>query len=165
MKKISLLVIAISFVITACDSEEAKSPSKMIEKAKQAVQAVEEKATEVVDAVESQSENLAAVEETVEKAKEVVQETVAKVEAVTAVSGEAVYKKSCVSCHGTGAANAPKLADTAAWAPRIEKGMDALYASALNGVPGTAMMAKGTCGSCSEEELQAAVDYMVEQSK
>ncbi|MCK5001923.1 MAG: cytochrome c5 family protein [Gammaproteobacteria bacterium] len=81
------------------------------------------------------------------------------------LSGEQIYKKSCLNCHGTGVANAPKLGDAVAWAPRIAKGNDALYNSAKKGVPGTAMMAKGTCGACSDEELEAAVDFMVSGSK
>ena len=81
------------------------------------------------------------------------------------LSGEQVYKKSCVNCHGTGIANAPKLGDAVAWGSRIAKGNDALYSSAKKGVPGTAMMAKGSCGACSDEELEAAVDFMVAGSK
>jgi cytochrome c5 len=82
-----------------------------------------------------------------------------------AADGQAVYNKACIACHASGAANAPKLGDKAAWAPRIAKGMDALYASSQNGVPGTAMMAKGTCAACTDDELKAAVDFMVSQSK
>ena len=81
------------------------------------------------------------------------------------MSGEADYKKTCMSCHATGAANAPKLGDKAAWKPRIDKGMDALMQSAVNGVPGTAMMKRGTCLSCSDDDLRAAIEYMVGQSK
>lgn len=88
----------------------------------------------------------------------------AKTEAKTS-DGKAIYNGTCVGCHGTGAAGAPKLGDKASWAPRIAKGKDALYQSALHGVPGTAMMAKGTCASCSEDDLKAAVDYMVSQSQ
>lgn len=80
-------------------------------------------------------------------------------------SGEQVYNTTCVACHGTGASGAPKLGDTEAWAPRIEKGMDALMDSAMNGIPDTAMMAKGTCNDCSEQEMRRAVEYMVEQSQ
>ncbi len=75
------------------------------------------------------------------------------------------YGTFCQACHATGAANAPKLGDKAAWAPRIAKGMDALMKSAQNGVPGTAMMAKGTCMSCTDADLKAAVEYMVNNSK
>jgi cytochrome c5 len=80
-------------------------------------------------------------------------------------SGEAVYNTACMACHSTGAAGAPKFGDAAAWAPRIAKGKDALYASGTGGVPGTGMMAKGGCATCSDEEVHAAVDYMVAGSQ
>lgn len=80
-------------------------------------------------------------------------------------TGEEVFNSACMACHSTGAAGAPKFGDAAAWAPRIAKGKDALYASGLNGVPGTGMVAKGGCVSCSDEEIHAAVDYMVAGSQ
>ncbi|MEM6707915.1 MAG: c-type cytochrome [Pseudomonadota bacterium] len=73
--------------------------------------------------------------------------------------GEAVYNQYCFACHMAGVAGAPKFGDPAAWGPRIEKGIDALYASTLNGI--NAMPAKGTCMSCSDDDLKATVDYMV----
>lgn len=79
--------------------------------------------------------------------------------------GKDVYTKSCVACHGSGAAGAPKMGDKAAWAPRIAKGMPALYDVAMKGKPGTAMLPKGTCAACTDADLKAAVDYMVSQSK
>jgi len=82
-----------------------------------------------------------------------------------AVDGEAVYKKACFACHAAGVAGAPKFGDKALWAPRIAKGMDALYASALNGVPGTAMTPRGTCAACTDDELKAAVDHMVKAAQ
>jgi len=78
-------------------------------------------------------------------------------------SGEEIYNSSCVSCHGTGAAGAPKLGDAAAWAPRIAAGMDALLANAINGL--NAMPPKGLCMACSDDEMQGAVEYMVENSQ
>jgi cytochrome c5 len=75
------------------------------------------------------------------------------------------YATYCQACHASGAANAPKFGDKDAWAPRIAKGMDALMQSALNGIPGTAMMAKGTCMSCTEDDLRAAVEYMTSNSQ
>ncbi len=80
-------------------------------------------------------------------------------------SGKEVYDVSCFACHATGAAGAPKFGDAAAWADRIAKGTDALHQSGLNGVPGTGMMAKGGCMNCSDDEVIAAVDYMVENSQ
>lgn len=78
-------------------------------------------------------------------------------------SGEAVYKSACFACHGTGAAGAPKLGDAAAWGPRAATGIDALMNSAINGK--NAMPPRGTCGSCSDDELKGAIEYMLSQSK
>ena len=78
-------------------------------------------------------------------------------------SGQTVYETKCSSCHASGAAGAPKFADAAGWAPRIGKGMDTLYNSGINGFNG--MPAKGLCFDCSDDEIKAAVDYMVDNSK
>ena len=80
-------------------------------------------------------------------------------------TGEEVYNTACIACHSTGAAGAPKLGDIAGWGPRIAKGTDALYASGVNGVPGTGMVAKGGCVNCSDEEIRAAVDHMIAGSQ
>jgi len=82
----------------------------------------------------------------------------------TAMSGEQVYTKHCINCHKSGVANAPKLGDANDWNSRLAKGKDTLYQSAISGIPGTAMMAKGTCSSCSDKELEAAVDFMIPKS-
>ena len=79
-------------------------------------------------------------------------------------SVESNFNKSCATCHNSGVAGAPKYADAVAWAPRIEKGMDTLYASTINGLP-PAMPQKGMCFSCSDDELRALVDYMVAAAK
>jgi len=87
----------------------------------------------------------------------------AAAEAAGPKSGEQVYQANCLACHGTGAAGAPKLGDAAAWAPRIAKGIDALLASATNGL--NAMPPKGLCMACSEEELKGAIEYMTSKSQ
>jgi len=84
-------------------------------------------------------------------------------EAAASKSGEQVYSSNCLVCHGTGVAGAPKLGDIAAWAPRIAAGMDSLLANAVNGL--NAMPPKGLCMSCSDEEMQAVVEYMVNESQ
>jgi len=83
------------------------------------------------------------------------------------VNGQQVYQSACVACHGAGIAGAPKLGDASQWAKRIAKGLDSLYASAINGVQGSAavMPAKGGNPALSDAEVKAAVDYMVAQSK
>jgi cytochrome c5 len=87
--------------------------------------------------------------------------------AAAARSGAAVYNASCVACHSTGAAGAPKLGDKAAWGDRIAQGMDTLVKHAIAGFQGKTgvMPPRGTCGTCSDGELKAAVEYMVSQSK
>jgi cytochrome c5 len=80
-------------------------------------------------------------------------------------SGEEVYNGACVACHSSGAGGAPVVGDVAAWADRIAKGMDTLHQSGLNGVAGTSMIARGGCMNCQDEEIIAAVDYMVESSQ
>ena len=83
-----------------------------------------------------------------------------------AKSGEEVYSSSCQGCHAVGAGGAPKLGDAADWGKRAEQGMDTLYKHAIEGLNNIGMMpAKGLCMSCSDEEIMAAVDYMVENSK
>jgi len=79
-------------------------------------------------------------------------------------SGADVYNASCMACHGTGVSGAPKLGDAAQWSARVGKGMDVLYASAINGLNGV-MPPKGLCMNCSDDELKAAVDHMVSNSK
>ncbi|MFO7552587.1 MAG: c-type cytochrome [Haliea sp.] len=80
-------------------------------------------------------------------------------------SGKEVYDAACMACHMTGAGGAPVTGDVVAWAERIAKGMDVLHESGVKGVPGTGMIAKGGCMNCSDEEVIAAVDYMVEESQ
>lgn len=82
-------------------------------------------------------------------------------------SGQQVFEATCVACHGAGIAGAPKLGDRSQWAKHIAKGLNTLYASAVNGVQGStgAMPAKGGNPALSDAEVRAAVDYMVARSK
>ena len=88
----------------------------------------------------------------------------AKVAAAAADSGagEALYKQACVACHAAGVAGAPKLGDKAAWAPRIQTGLDALTTSAIKGK--NAMPPKGG-SSASDADIHSAVVYMVNAAK
>lgn len=80
--------------------------------------------------------------------------------------GKKIYDAACAACHGAGVAGAPKVGDKAAWAPRIKQGNDTLYSHAIKGFQGKAgmMPAKGG-SSASDDEVKAAVDYMVSSSK
>jgi cytochrome c5 len=81
--------------------------------------------------------------------------------------GESVYSGLCVNCHGIAALAAmiPQTGDATAWGARIEKGVDVLYGSAINGYTGELgmMPAKGGNPALSDEEVKAAVDYIIGQ--
>ena len=76
-------------------------------------------------------------------------------------SGEEVFKAQCSACHATGAAGSPKVGDTAAWAPRIKTGYEALLNSALKGKG--AMGAQGG-GNFEPLEIGRALVYMANNS-
>ena len=74
------------------------------------------------------------------------------------------YMASCFACHSTGAAGAPKVGAgmSAEWEPRLEKGLDAVVQNAINGI--NTMPAKGLCFDCTDEDLRAIVEYMIDSS-
>lgn len=96
-----------------------------------------------------------------------VEEKVAAPVALKDMPGEEVFNTTCVACHGSGLAGAPKVGDKAAWGPRIATGMDTLHQHALNGFTGKAgvMPAKGGMTSVTDASIMAAVDYMVSKAK
>lgn len=77
-------------------------------------------------------------------------------------AGEKVYKMYCIACHASGVAGAPKFGDKAAWAPYIETGMDDMLANAIKGVG--AMPPRGG-SQATDEELKAAIQFMVEAAQ
>ena len=83
---------------------------------------------------------------------------------VLADSGEEVYKNRCSLCHAGGAGGAPRFQNREEWGPRAAQGKLTLYQSALKGKPNTAMQARGGFRDLSEDEVMAAVDYMVAQA-
>jgi len=78
--------------------------------------------------------------------------------------GKAVYEKVCIACHSAGIAGAPKFGNAQDWAPRIKTGIDSLYQSALKG-KAPAMPAKGGATDMADDDIKAAVDYMVAAAK
>jgi cytochrome c5 len=85
--------------------------------------------------------------------------------ASSSIDGEAIYNQACMACHMSGVGGAPVVGNIDSWAPRIAKGIEALHSSGINGVAGTAMMAKGGRMDLSDEQVMAAVDYMVSTSQ
>ena len=78
------------------------------------------------------------------------------------MTGEKVYQDVCKTCHEAGLVGAPKLGDKAAWAPRIKRGINALYASAINGKD--QMPPKGGNRNLADIEVQRGVVYMAKRS-
>ena len=74
-------------------------------------------------------------------------------------NAKVAYMASCNACHAAGVANAPKLGDKAAWDARMEKGMDAIMVNVMNGI--NAMPMKGLCMTCTRENLEEIVNYMI----
>jgi cytochrome c5 len=81
-------------------------------------------------------------------------------------AGQKLYQSACQVCHGAGIAGAPKFGDKAAWAPRIAQGPAVLADHAIKGFTGKAgvMPPKGG-SSASDDEVKAAVEYMVNAAK
>jgi len=78
---------------------------------------------------------------------------------VTVGPGEGLYNSVCQACHVAGVAGAPKTGDATAWAPRISNGKDYLYNSVINGK--NMMPARGGATNASDDDIKAAVDFML----
>jgi cytochrome c5 len=77
-------------------------------------------------------------------------------------SGKEVVDKVCVTCHGTGAQNSPKIGDKRAWSARAAQGLTSLTDHAITGI--RQMPAHGGNPNVSDLEIARAVTYMVNQS-
>jgi cytochrome c5 len=70
----------------------------------------------------------------------------------------AIYRRSCASCHTVAATGAPLSGDSAAWAPRLAKGMDTLVDNVVNGFGG--MPPFGLCMDCDVAQFEALINFM-----
>ena len=84
---------------------------------------------------------------------------------MAALSGEEVYNSACFACHMTGAGGAPLLSDVGAWEVRVAQGKPLLVKRAVEGYIGEIgiMPAKGGRLDLSDEEVENAVTYMLDQ--
>ncbi len=80
---------------------------------------------------------------------------------VPAASTADLYMKNCAVCHLPGIAGAPQVGDKVDWSRRVRPGMTLLYRSAVEGIPNTAMTAKGGHADLTDPEIRAIVDYML----
>lgn len=78
-------------------------------------------------------------------------------------AGQSTYEQYCAVCHEDGVAGAPKFRDEKSWKPRLaNRDLDALIASANKGL--NAMPQKGTCTTCTDDDLKNAIHYMLPPS-
>ncbi len=78
--------------------------------------------------------------------------------------GRAVWLGTCEACHANDVAGAPLVSNKTAWAPRVAKGRETLYRSALGGLTGpmgTQMPPRGGNDKLSDDQVRSAVDYML----
>lgn len=77
-----------------------------------------------------------------------------------ALTGTEVVAKYCGACHATGVLGSPKVGDSADWKKRASEqgGLDGLLAKAISGI--NSMPPKGTCATCSDDELKGAIKHM-----
>jgi len=85
----------------------------------------------------------------------------------TVMSGPQVYNSACLVCHGSGVGGAPMISDAAAWESRIAQGNEMLYQHAIEGYTGQTgyMPPKGARMDLSDDDVRAAVDYMVDEAQ
>jgi len=154
---IIVFIIAVLLISKLGVQEGVESASLVYERVKPVGQVKVEGAIQVAQAPEidaSQSESPASPTETAESTS-------------PEAKGEQVYNTACFACHGMGIAGAPKLGEQAIWAPRIAKGMETLFLHALQGFQGETgvMPAKGAQMQLPDEDVKAAVTYMVSQAQ
>ncbi len=77
-------------------------------------------------------------------------------------SGKEIVESVCAACHTTGALNAPKAGDTAAWAPLIKQGFEHLTGTAIKGI--RQMPPRGGNPELTDIEVARAVAYLANQS-
>lgn len=73
--------------------------------------------------------------------------------------GKATYEAYCSGCHSSGAGGAPKYGDPNTWSSILKQEKQVVYNNAIHGISG--MPAKGTCMSCTDDDIKQAVDFMI----
>ena len=77
-------------------------------------------------------------------------------------AGKEIVETHCVSCHGTGAAGAPRIGDRNAWAKLSAQGLTSLTQHAVDGI--RQMPAHGGNPQLTDNEIARAITYMVNRS-
>lgn len=123
----------------------------------------------MVAANQSESDDTAATDEPASEADEVAESTEAAADGDEFAAtdeqlavGEQLYKSSCFACHDAAVAGAPLFGSAEQWQPYVDTGLDAMLEVAINGKG--AMPPRGA-SSASDDELKAAILYMISENK
>lgn len=81
---------------------------------------------------------------------------------LTSSQAQKIYDNNCSTCHSSGQKNVPQLGDQKAWKPIVGTGFLKAYQNIVAGRNGHP--AHGGCVQCSDEELLAAVKYMLQKA-
>jgi len=76
--------------------------------------------------------------------------------------GKKLYESNCFACHATGVANAPLFGSAEAWQPYVDTGLDAMLQVAIDG---TGAMPPRGASTATDDELKAAILYMLSENK
>ncbi|MFO7812473.1 MAG: c-type cytochrome [Pelovirga sp.] len=181
MKKLLILVfIALFMVACSNDSTETtQSPAPASKTAEDTVQRATDTVQKTADQVVEKGQELkdeavkyvdkasdtvvAKAEELQTGAEKMVQQGSERLAALTPVAanfdkGSSIYQQNCRSCHDSGIMGAPKIGDE-----RYSADIEKLVENSIKGVG--RMPARGGNRNLSDEEVRAAVVYMVEESK
>lgn len=82
----------------------------------------------------------------------------------TAASPAEQYMSLCATCHLPGIHGAPKTGDRDDWIRRLRPGLNTVYRNAIEGIPNTAMLARGGHAEQTDAAIRAMVDYMIAAS-
>jgi cytochrome c5 len=178
MRYLSILIaVSLTMLFTSACQEESQPVAKEVPKVIQQQQ--KEAATAAATAEENTEKVMEQMKEEAHKSSEHAKAQAHKMmdasdekmaemhdgtfSAETLATGKMVYEKTCATCHATGLVGAPKIGDKEAWSAHIHHGVDHMVESAIKGKG--AMPAKGGNASLSDDEVKAAVGYIVEQSR
>ena len=75
--------------------------------------------------------------------------------------GQRIYQQPFVVCHGDGVGGAPKPGVASDWEYRLSFGVEEVYLNAIEGL-GPPMPPRGLCTDCSDAQVRAVVDFMIE---
>ena len=77
--------------------------------------------------------------------------------------GKAVYEERCGLCHDVGIHGAPQPGNRLVWPEPTEENIDRLAQRAECGE--RVMSPKGTCKTCTVDDIKAAIRYMIEYKR